>query len=179
VLLAGLLGGAVAFLWLFTTNAVLPYKSSLIHKIAPNQLVLHQALKENITEPGTYSCPYLSRAEEDQLPDYRNQPVYTIIYQGYTHGGTGAAPMIFPLFIPFAVAVAAAWMLSVTTESFRSKFYRRFLFVALIGIIVSLYSDVLQMSFGPQPRDYLAFLAVNDLITWSLAGLVIAWRVRD
>jgi hypothetical protein len=34
------------------------------------------------------------------------------------------------------------------------------------------------MSFGPQGKDYLFFLAVNNIVTWSLAGLVIAWRVR-
>jgi hypothetical protein len=150
----------------------------MIHKIAPNQLDLHRALKESITEPGTYSCPYLSREEEDLLPDYRNQPVYSIVYQGYTHGGTGAPALLTPIVIPFAVAFAAAWMISVTTENFRSSFLRRFLFVTLIGVIIALYGDVLQMGLGPQPRDYLGFLAVNDLITWSLASLVIAWRMR-
>lgn len=178
VIAAGLLGGAVVFIWLFTTNAVLPFKSDLIHEIAPNQLTVHGALKENITEPGTYSVPYLSREEEGLLPDYRNQPVYTIIYEGYTHGGTGASPSLPPLFIPFVVSLAAAWMLSVTSERILSNYLRRFLFVALIGVIIALYDDILQMSLGPQPRDYLVFVAVNNVVTWALAGLVIAWRVK-
>jgi hypothetical protein len=65
-------------------------------------------------------------------------------------------------------------MLSVTSQRIRSTYSRRVLFVALIGVVVALYDDLLQMSFGPQPKDYLVFLAVNNLITWTLVGLVIA-----
>jgi len=47
-----------------------------------------------------------------------------------------------------------------------------------VGVIIALFDDVLQMSFGPQPQDYLLFLAINHLITWTLVALVIAWRVK-
>ena len=49
---------------------------------------------------------------------------------------------------------------------------------ALVGVVVAVYDDLLQMSFGPQPRDYLLFLAVNNVITWTLVGLVIAACVK-
>jgi hypothetical protein len=88
VLFAGLSGGMVMLTWLFVTNAVLPFKSNLIHRVLPlqDQLEVHEALKKNIAEPGTYSIPYLSREEEDRFPDYRNQPVYTVIFEEYAHG---------------------------------------------------------------------------------------------
>ena len=50
--------------------------------------------------------------------------------------------------------------------------------MALFGVVVALFDDLLQMSFGPQPKDYLVFLAVNHLITWTLAGLVIGFFVK-
>ncbi len=50
--------------------------------------------------------------------------------------------------------------------------------MVLVGLVVVLYDDLLQISFGPQPRDYLVFLALNNLITWSLAGLTIAACVK-
>lgn len=178
VLYAGIGGGFVIVVWLLASNAVLPYKSNMIHKIAPNQLAIHQVLKENITEPGTYACPYLGPEEEAQLPDYRNQPVYSIVYEGYTHGGTGGAPFPLPIAIPFVVAFAASWMLSITSDAILSRYYRRFLFVALLGVIIALHDDILQISMGPQPDDYQIFLAVNNLIVWTLAGLVIAWVVK-
>jgi hypothetical protein len=45
-------------------------------------------------------------------------------------------------------------------------------------MIVALNDDVLQMSFGPQAKDYLYFLAVNNLVAWTLTALVIAKMVR-
>jgi hypothetical protein len=184
VLAAGLLGGIVVLVWLFVTNAVLPFKSNLIHQVIPlaNQLEVHEALKDNIRESGTYNVPYLSREEEAQFPDYRNQPVYSITYEGYTHGGGGAGStmaslpvLVLAVFLP---PLIAAWLLSVASPTILSKYSRRFLFVAVLGVIVALYDDVLQMAFGPQPKDYLTFLAINNLIAWALTGLVIARKIR-
>ena len=184
VLVAGLAGGVVMFSWLLVSNAVLPYKSNLIHQVIPlsDQLEVHQALEGKITEAGTYSIPYLPREQEAQFPDYLNQPVYSINYEGYTHGGGGSDGILssFPVVILAILLppLIAAWMLSQTSPAVLSRYLRRFLFVVLIGVIIVLYDDVLQMSFGPQPKAYLTFLAVNNLIAWTLTGLVIALLVR-
>jgi hypothetical protein len=178
VLSAGIGGGIVIVVWLVASNAILPYKTNMIHRIAPNQLAIHRVLKENITKPGTYTCPYLRPEEESLLPDYRNQPVYSIIYEGYRHSGEGAPTVLFPIVIPFVAALTASWMLSMTSEKILSRYYRRFLFIALLGGIIALYDDILQISMGPQPDDYQIFLAVNNIITWALAGLVFAWGVK-
>jgi hypothetical protein len=178
VFVAGLLGSVVMFVWLFVSNAMIPLKSNMVHKIVPNQLEIHKVLKENIKEAGTYSCPYLSREEEDLLPDYRSQPVFSITYAGGTHGDPASISMLIPILIILVVPLIAAWMLSMTSENLLKRYSRRVLFVVLIGLIVSLYDDVLQMSFGPQPKDYLVFLAVNNFVTWILAGIVIAARIK-
>jgi hypothetical protein len=178
VWIGGGLGGLTMFVWLFISNAVVPLKSSLIHKIAPNQLAVHEALKANITEPGTYSCPYLSPAEEAKMPDYRSQPIYSITYSGTTHGNPGSPWDFVAIPLLFVATTAAAWMLSMASPAIRSTYFRRVVFVALIGVIVAVYDDLLQLSFGPQPRDYLLFLAVNNVITWILVGLVVAGCVR-
>jgi hypothetical protein len=179
VWLAGSLGGVVMLVWLFISNAVLPLKGDMIHRVVPNQLEVHEALKENITEPGTYSCLYLTREEEATMSDYRSQPIYSITYSGSTHGDPGSAGDFLPILLIFVATTTAAWMLSVTSRRTRSTYLRRVLFVALIGVVVALYDDLLQLSFGPQPRDYLIFLAINNLITWTLVGLVIAACVKS
>lgn len=179
VWLAGALGGVVMLVWLFISNAMLPLKSNMIHRVVPNQLEVHEVLKQNIIAPGTYSCLYLTREEEALMPNYRSQPIYSITYSGSTHGEPGSAADFLPIVLIFAATTAAAWMLSVASPGVRSTYLRRVLFVALIGVIVALYDDLLQLSFGPQPRDYLIFLAVNNLITWTLVGLVIAGCVKS
>ncbi len=180
VFVAGLLGGVVMLIWLTVSNAIIPIKSDLIHASLPlsNQLELHEALKTNITEPGTYSVPYVRWDEESKFPNYRNQPVYSVTYSGYTHGSTGSVVGFLPIPIMFVVPMFAAWMLSVTSPGIRKKYFRRVIFVATIGLIIALYDDILQMGFGPQPKDYLLFLAINNVITWTLTGLVIAWRIK-
>jgi len=179
VVVAGLLGAIVMVTWLVISNAMIPYKSSLIHRQLPldAQLEIHQALRSHITENGTYSVPYLSIEQEEEIADYRSQPVYSITYQGVTHG-EGAPMTLTPFLVALVVPMLAAWMLSVTTDRIRSVYLLRVLFVVAIGVIIALFDDVLQMSFGPQPKDYLAFLAVNHLVCWTLVGLVLAWRLK-
>jgi len=88
-------------------------------------------------------------------------------------------PMLFPVLIVSLVPLIAAWMLSMTSDKILAKYYRRIIFVALFGVIVSLYDDILQISFGSTLPNYLLFVAVNNLITWTLAGFTIAWRIRS
>lgn len=178
-LIAGLLGGVAMTLWLFVSNAILPIKHDLMHRRLPleDQLALHGALAGTITETGTYSVPYLTREDEARFPDYRNQPIYSINFAGSTHGA-GSAPTPTPLVVIFVASILAAWMLVSAGDGVLSRYYRRVLFVTAIGVVMALADDVLQMSFGPQPRDYLTFLAVNNVITWLIAGLVIGWRIK-
>ena len=179
ILISTLLGGLVAFVWLTVSNAIIPVKSEMIHQTAPNQLEVHTALKDNITTPGTYAIPYLSRAQESLLDEYRDQPVYTVIYSGYTHGDPGSAADFFvPLVVVFLVAFLASWMLSMTSGAILSRYGMRVLFVTLLGVVIALHDDILQMFLGFQPGDYLVFLAVNNVLTWFLMGLVIAWRIK-
>lgn len=178
VLIAGLLGGLTILIWLFISNAVLRIKSDMIHKVMPNQQEVHRILKENITETGTYSCPYLPHYKQNEFPDYRNQPVFSITYTGYTHDSGSGLDVIIPLIVIFLTTLIVSWMLSITSQKFLSKYWRKILFVAIIGLIIAMHENILQMFFGPQAKDYLIFLAINNIITWTLAGLVIAWRIK-
>ncbi len=179
ILVAGILGGIVMTLWLFVSNGVLPVKRDLLNQQLPfdDQQALHNVLAGHITETGHYSVPYVTREEENRFPDYRNLPVYTIQYEGLTHG-EGSPPTPAPLVAIFLASLIASWMLASANSGILSHYWRRVLFVAAIGAVVALADDVLQMSFGPQPGAYLVFLAINNLITWLLAALVIGWRIR-
>ena len=179
ILIAGVLGGLTALVWMLVANTMIPLKSSLIHQVAPNQQEIHAALRSNITEPGTYSIPYLPRDQQASFPDYDEQPVYSVTYAGYTHGQSGSAvDIVVPIVVIFVVAFLAAWILSLTAPERISSYGKRVAFVTLLGIVIALHDDVLQMFFGPQPRSYLVYLAVNNVLTWFWMGLVIAWKSK-
>lgn len=177
ILISGLLGGAVLFISMLIFHAILPFKSSIILNTVSDQYGLQKALTAEITEPGIYANPYLPPHESSSVPDYLNQPIYQIIYKGNTHS-TVPGLFSFPVLMIFIAPVIAAWLLSVTSERILSKYSRRVLFIAVLGLFIAVFCDILQMSTGLLTNEYYLFSAVSNTITWILAGLVIAWKIK-
>ena len=123
ILTAGLLGGIVMTLWLFVSNGVLPVKRDLVNQKLPldDQQALHSVMAAHITETGHCSAPYVTREEEDRFPDYLNLPVYTIQYEGLTHG-EGLPPTPAPLVAIFMASLIASWMLASASSGILSHY---------------------------------------------------------
>jgi len=172
ILLSGLLGGIVIFVWLIISTGPLQISGNRAHPI-PNDKEIHTLLKERITEPGIYFLPDHPDENRDEYPDYENEPLFSIIYGGRTPG-TFLGQLFFELFCIFAAPVIAAWMLSVTSERILAKYSRRVLFVAVLGLFLAVFGDV----FSEKPMDNILLSSINSLITWALVGLVIAWRIK-
>ena len=68
----------------------------------------------------------------------------------------------------------AAWLLSMASEKILAKYFRRVFFVTILGLFLAVYGDVL----SEKPMDRILLSSINTLLTWFLAGLVIAWRIR-
>lgn len=178
ILLAGLLGGIVILMWSIVSQTMLPFKRYYTLKTFPDQLEIHRLLKERITQPGIYVCPYFSTYEEAiQLESYGDQPIFSISYTGATHNTVGSLLSLCVLAI-FVAPTIAAWMLSVTSPKILSSYARRVVFVAALGLFLAIFGDWLRQMEDTQPTGLIVFLMVNSLITWVLAGLVIAWRVK-
>jgi hypothetical protein len=172
ILLSGLLGGIVIFVWLVISTGPLQISGNRALPI-PNDKEIHTLLKERITEPGIYFLPDSPDENRDEYPDYENEPLFSIIYGGRTPG-TFLGQLIFELFCIFAAPVIAAWMLSATSERILAKYYRRVLFVVVLGLFLAVFSDV----FSEKPLDNILLSSINSLITWTLVCLVIAWRIK-
>ena len=57
-------------------------------------------------------------------------------------------------------------------------FGSRVLFVALLAGFVALQSRLLDWSWWRFPLDYSLVAALDLVVGWTLAGLVLAWRVK-
>jgi hypothetical protein len=68
----------------------------------------------------------------------------------------------------------AAWLLSVASGRILRTFTRRVVFVIVLGVFLTAYGHM----SSEAPMDVIALSSLNTLITWGLAGLVIAWRVN-
>jgi hypothetical protein len=176
VLVAGLLGGLVIFVWLFVSQAILPIRSGYVLNTVPDQMEVHRVLKEKIAEPGIYVVPYLSPEEEAATPGYRDEPIFQIAYHGETHGSV-AGPLQPALLAMLLGPWLAAWLLSMTSPAILASYARRVLFVALLGVFLVVVGVWLPTLYDARPAGLTVFYVVNGILTWILAGLVIAWRV--
>jgi hypothetical protein len=178
ILISGFLGGAVMFAVMLACRLFLPGLVSTEFRSMPNQVPIQAALKERITEPGTYVSPYLPPDKRDALfPDYLNEPVFIIRYTGYTHGtvpGFFSAGMLAFLLGP----MAAAWLLAQASERVLAAYSRRVLFVAALGAFYAVSGDLLRTLSEEQPFRAVAGMMAISVTTWALVGLVLAWRIK-
>jgi hypothetical protein len=174
ILVSGLLGAIVMILWAFVANAIFGLRSSVDMNQVPNENHVYTVLKERIVEPGGYMCnPPLTSAGVFP-PD---EPVFSIHYSGVGHESAGRL-MVLGLVIAFVASMIAAWMLSLTGGRVISRYSRRVLFFAVIGLLFAVFSDLARFDIGGYPLISALLQGASDLISWTLAGLVMAWWIR-
>jgi hypothetical protein len=178
VLISAVLGGVVMFVVALALRFALPGVGNSGFRTMPDQARIHAALKERITEPGTYVCPYLGPSESNALfSDYLNEPIFEVTYKGYTHAtvpGFASAGMLSFLLAP----MAAAWLLSQASNRVLATFSRRVIFVASLGLFLAVSADLLRALTEERTIATVAGMAAGSLITWILVGLVLAWRIK-
>lgn len=174
VLIPGLLGATVLILWTFTLNVVFGFTNRFSMRQVPNERVVYEVLKANITEPGVYLCNPALTAEW-RYPD--NAPVFGIRYSGIGHESAAAGEFL-DLLISLAAPLIATWMLSVASEKYLSSFANRVLFFTTIGLLLAVFSDLKGFGIGGQPLPHALILTAHTIITWTLVGLMVAWRMH-
>ncbi len=172
ILLSGLLGGLVILVWLAVSRGPIPLSGDIPEQI-PNDKDLHTTLKETIPEPGLYYLPGGSEENQALYEDYANEPLFMITNTGRTPN-TFLGQLLFELFGIFIAPMIAAWMLSMTSVKILSKYSRRVLFVTVLGLFLAVYGDIA----SEKPMSGILLSSIGNLITWALAGLVIAWRIK-
>ena len=174
VLLAGVLGGIVFFVWTFVTNAIFRFNLQVNMKPVPDERRVYAVLKENIVVPGRYVCnPALTKERVFPL----NEPVFAIQYGGSGHEAAGRAQAT-QLAMGFVVPLLAAGMLSVASEKILASYFRRVLFITAIGLLFVVSASTTMSSIGGYPLHDTLLLAAYDVFTWILLGLVIAWPIK-
>jgi len=174
IIISGLLGGLVLIIWMFLVNGILGFRNQIDMKKISNESPVYEILKQNITEPGRYSCnPEINPT--GMFPE--DEPVFSVMYSGMGHEAAGGL-MIFGLLIYLIAPMIAAWMLSVSSEKILISYPRKVLFFTAIGLIIAIFSDLSSFGIGNYPLSDALLLAIHNVILWTLIGLVIAWRIK-
>ena len=178
IFISGVLGGVVMFVAMSAGRFFLQGIGYSGFRTMPDQVQIHAALKERITEPGTYVCPYMLPGESNSFfPDYLNQPIFEVTYKGYTHAtvpGFASAGMLAFLLAP----IVAAWLLSQASERVMASYFRRAVYVAILGLFVAVSADLVRALAEDQPLLAVMATALVSMATWAAVGLVLAWKIK-
>jgi hypothetical protein len=174
VLVAGALGCLALFVWAFVANAFFEVGPRVKMNRVLDERQVHAVLTANVARPGVYLVnPALT--EDGQFPDH--QPVFSVSYAGFGH--EAAFRMMFvELAFWFAAALLTAGLLSQASPRILAHYFLRVLFIGLLGVLLALVGELGRFGIGGYPFGSVLPLAVNTALSWTFAGLVMAWPVR-
>lgn len=180
ILIAGILGGVVAFVWSSFAHMVLPTGTMGIRSL-PNEEAVMTAMKQSIPEPGFYYFPGMDMSrkltpEEEKAwaAKYAAGPVGILVYN--PAGGAPMSPrqLLTELASVLLAGLVLAWVLSLAPVSV----CRGGAAGALIGLFAWLSLSVSMWNWFDFPGAYLLSEAIDQVIGWLLAGLVMALLLR-
>lgn len=170
ILFAGLAGAFVLLLWTFILNVLFGFNTRFTMTPVPNEREVYSLLSRSITEPGRYLCsPALT--PDGGFPEH--EPVFGISYAGLGHEAAGTGELLGLAEILIAPLIGA-WMLSRTSDQFRSRFSRRLGFFIALGLLLALTGDLQSFGIGGSPVSLALLLALRTLVTWTIIGAVVA-----
>jgi hypothetical protein len=179
-ILAGFLGALVLFIWGFISWDILPWHSLTTHTLSNEEAVV-AALKSGNAESGSYMVPGMVNGEASKKAQMEKMKAGPIAWIHYSNIGMGEMdPMYFikGFLICFFAACVAASLLGKLSWSLASKFWARVRFVMTLGIFLAIAGRLVDWSFLGYSASFSLNLAGDDIIGWTLAGMVIAWRMK-
>ena len=174
ILAAGAAGGLALIILSFVANGVFGFRSRIDLNQIPEESRVYAVLKECIVVPGAYMCNPPLEPGRGFPP---GQPVYSVRCSGMGHEAAGSL-LLLDLAIALATATLAAWLLSLASTRVRRGYFTSVGFVALIGVVIAVFSDLPKTGIGGYPPASALLLSAYDIALWTLCGLVIAWLVR-
>jgi hypothetical protein len=174
ILVAGLLGGLVMSVVAVVVNGLFGFASRLELKRVPNESIVYSVLKENVVEPGGYSCNPAAIPERGFPP---NEPVFGIRVSGVGHEAAGRT-MGLRLAVAFVSTTLAAWLLSRMSARVLAGYGGRLGFFVAIGLLIAVFADLPRHDIGGLPWTSAVAFAVFDVALWTTAGAVMAWTLR-
>jgi hypothetical protein len=182
MILGGVVGGLVLFIWGYMAWMVLPLHDASVRPLPAEDAVI-AALQSNVPEKGVYMFPGMAKGASDASMETWKQkvqrgPIGTVIFDP-----RGADPMMTDRMAPgFLIcllsALLAAWFLSRST-AVASSYVARVAFCGMLGIFLSLSTYLMMWNWMWYPLDYTTAMIADAIIGWLLTGAVIAAFVKS
>ncbi len=185
ILLGGVLGAVVLFLWGFVywvhlSGALVPYKHMT------DEAAVVEVLKENL-ETGIYWFP-MPQHDPDATADekqaameayeaiHREGPLGAVIYQAKGREPMEVTVLVRGFVIDFASALLASILLCCACG--KRGYAARVAFVFGLGLFVAVSVHLIAWNFMLNPMGFTLLKIGDSVVGWLLAGLVIAAVVK-
>ena len=177
VLIAGLLGGIAMYIWSTIAHVALPLGQVGFSQMPSEAAVLSAAKASNGAKDGLYFFPWVDPKDPQMMQKMdvamRANPSGLLLYHPPGHGVTDMAkPMIVEFIKEVVQALVAAFLLSLAVVP---SYWGRVGFVALIGAIAAITTNVSYWLWYGFPADYTLAAVFIELVDYLAAGLAIAW----
>lgn len=187
IILGGVLGGIVLFLWSFVSHVLLPLGEVGLKGI-PNEGAVLTVLRDNLKEPGFYFFPWMEKTpgmtKEQQAAAIKQWeekslagPAGILIYK--VHGEAAMSPrqLLTELGADILLMLVAACLLAQAAGALGS-FFGRALFVAALSLFGWLDIHISYWNWYGFPTDYTLATLADMVIGYLLAGLAMAWLIQ-
>ena len=181
IILPSFLAAIVVFVWMFISWVIIPWHNGDMKTI--NDHLLIQQMKESLTQPGIYLYPGELEDQSDAAMEkwnalYQAGPiVHFMVYNPNGAEWNMALPMIRGFLINFISAFFAAVLLMMTLAQ-NPSFFRRVIFVMMLGLFAGFVGPLIEWNYWKFPFGYSIVGVIDLCVTWFLAGLVLAWRIK-
>lgn len=181
LVLGGILGGVVLFVWGTISWMVLPWHLMTLEKFT-DEIAVAQVLTANAGQPGVYILPNAHKqdpslpeavrkaAEEDAMNRAQLGPFVFASIAPRGWGSMGSA-MGIGLLNQIAAALLATWLL-LNTKGL--SYLARVRFLVMLALAVAVIAHVPYWNWWHFSTSYTLVAFTDLLIGWFLAGLVIA-----
>lgn len=184
IVLAGLAGAVVYFVWQMLAWMLLPIHGPTVGPL-PNEDPVRDLLVQQNLETGVYIVPYGDEAalmdpESEYMKRHAAGPILAIYYQQQ-----GAPPMPMSVLAigfltDFLAASIVATLLCCAVGGCCCKTYlQRVGFVSAFGVFLALTGHVAYFNWMHFPADYTAMFVLDVIVGWFLAGLAIAAIIKQ
>jgi hypothetical protein len=185
ILIAGIIGGVVMFIWSFIAHEFLPI-GELGIKVMPNEDVVTSTLFTNLRDPGFYIFP-----SGGLTPSATREQKEAARKKAEEQMASGAAGVLiycpgrifnFPkrLGIEFATevleSILAVFLLAQTQIS---GFGGKVGFILVAGILASITTNVPYVNWYGFPKDYALGYMTTQIVGFLLVGIVAALILRQ
>lgn len=188
ILIGGLVGGVILFLWGWMAWTILPLHTASLRPIE-NEDRVTEVLASNLGTHGVYTFPNMPQngedvsAEEQQLAmdewtkKYQRGPIGIIIYDPRGKDANMPNEMIIGFVLNLISAMLAVWLFSRST-AITASFIARVAYCGMLGILISVFSHLSNWNWLGFPLDYTSAMFTDTVIGWLLAGMGIAAVVK-